>query len=84
MQNFSILDLSPISEGQTAAQALGQTVALAQVAEAAGGQGSKAQEARWRLNDHSRRSLRPAKIFEFGCGLPAAPGTPAKQSDPRR
>lgn len=36
MQNYSILDLSPIAEGQSAAQALSATVALAQTAEAAG------------------------------------------------
>ena len=36
MQKFSILDLSPIAEGQTAADALANTVDLARAAEAAG------------------------------------------------
>lgn len=36
MQNFSILDLSPIPEGQSARDALAQTVDLARAAEAAG------------------------------------------------
>ncbi len=36
MQRFSLLDLSPIPEGQTAASALSSTVELAQAAEAAG------------------------------------------------
>lgn len=36
MKNFSLLDLSPIPEGQTAANALSNTVELAQAAEQAG------------------------------------------------
>ncbi|UWQ99883.1 LLM class flavin-dependent oxidoreductase [Rhodobacteraceae bacterium S2214] len=36
MQTFSLLDLSPVPEGKTAADALANTVALAQAAEAAG------------------------------------------------
>lgn len=36
MKHFSLLDLSPIPEGQTAADALRNTVSLAQAAEAAG------------------------------------------------
>lgn len=36
MKHFSLLDLSPISEGQTASDALAHTVALARLAEAAG------------------------------------------------
>lgn len=36
MQHFSLLDLSPIPEGQTAGDALRNTVSLAQAAEAAG------------------------------------------------
>jgi luciferase family oxidoreductase group 1 len=36
MQHYSYLDLAPIPEGQTAAQALNSTVALAQAAEKAG------------------------------------------------
>lgn len=36
MKHFSLLDLSPIPEGQTAADALRNTVGLAQAAEAAG------------------------------------------------
>lgn len=36
MKHFSLLDLSPIPEGQTAADALAQTVSLAQAAETAG------------------------------------------------
>ena len=36
MQHFSLLDLSPISEGQSAGDALRNTVSLAQAAEAAG------------------------------------------------
>ncbi len=36
MQNFSLLDLSPIPEGHTAADALANSVALAQMAEGAG------------------------------------------------
>jgi luciferase family oxidoreductase group 1 len=36
MQHFSLLDLSPVPEGQTTAQALANTVDLAQVAEQAG------------------------------------------------
>ncbi|UWQ95146.1 LLM class flavin-dependent oxidoreductase [Rhodobacteraceae bacterium M385] len=36
MQKFSLLDLSPIPEGKTAADALNNTVTLAQAAEAAG------------------------------------------------
>lgn len=36
MQKFSLLDLSPINEGQTAADALANTVNLARAAEAAG------------------------------------------------
>lgn len=36
MQNFSLLDLSPIPEGKTAGDALAQTVDLARAAEAAG------------------------------------------------
>lgn len=36
MQNYSLLDLSPIVEGSTATQALAATVVLAQTAEAAG------------------------------------------------
>jgi luciferase family oxidoreductase group 1 len=36
MQNFSLLDLSPIPEGQTAADALAGTIALAQAAEGFG------------------------------------------------
>jgi luciferase family oxidoreductase group 1 len=36
MQNFSLLDLSPIPEGHTAADALANTVALARAAERAG------------------------------------------------
>jgi len=36
MKHFSLLDLSPIPEGQTAADALRHTVSLAQAAEAAG------------------------------------------------
>ena len=36
MQHFSLLDLSPVPEGSTAADALANTVKLAQSAEAAG------------------------------------------------
>jgi luciferase family oxidoreductase group 1 len=36
MQHFSLLDLSPVAEGSTTAQALANTVELAQAAEAAG------------------------------------------------
>ncbi|MGJ8545804.1 MAG: LLM class flavin-dependent oxidoreductase [Sulfitobacter sp.] len=36
MQNFSLLDLSPVPEGKTAADALANTAALAQAAEKAG------------------------------------------------
>ncbi|MDB6453454.1 LLM class flavin-dependent oxidoreductase [Falsirhodobacter sp. 20TX0035] len=36
MQHYSMLDLSPVPEGQTPAEALAQTVDLAQAAEAAG------------------------------------------------
>lgn len=36
MQNFSLLDLSPVPEGKTAADALANTVSLAQAAETAG------------------------------------------------
>ena len=36
MQNFSLLDLSPVPEGKTEADALANTVALAQAAESAG------------------------------------------------
>ena len=35
MQNFSLLDLSPVPEGKTTADALANTVSLAQAAEAA-------------------------------------------------
>ena len=36
MQHFSLLDLSPVPEGGTTAEALANTVALAQVAEQSG------------------------------------------------